>query len=158
MPDIVANPFECELLVHEPVIAGDSGAVQGRIGEPAERAEAIIDGHDDDLVGTDENAGVEARAGAVNERAAMDEDPNRKPLVAVRLNGCRDVEEETIFTEGRRRRKLIDHLRTRTARRGRFEYRGHARRRSGRRPTVRAGGRVGVADALKLVDDTVAHP
>ena len=51
MLDVVADPFECELLVHQPVIAGDSIAVQGRVGQPAERAEAIIDGHDDDVLG-----------------------------------------------------------------------------------------------------------
>src|SRR5258707_12929714 len=89
---------------------------------------------DDDLVGADQDAGVEGRACAGNERAAMDEDPNRKPVVAVRMNGCRDVEEETIFTEGRRDRKLINLLRTRTARRGRLEYRVLVRRRRGGRP------------------------
>src|ERR1700758_2988910 len=88
----------------------------------------------------------------------MDEDPNWKPVFAIRTSRCCDVEEETIFTEGWRRRKLIDLLRTRAARCGRIEDRGRARRRSGGRPTIRTSRRVGVADALKLVDDTVAHP
>src|SRR6516164_5655692 len=158
MLDIVADPFECELLVHQPVVAGDSIAVQGWIGKPAQRSEAIIDGDDDDVVSADQNAGVESRACTGNKRTAMDEDPNGEPVVAARIDGCDDVEEETIFTEGRWRRKLIDLLRTRTARRGRIEYRVRARRRSGRRPTVRTGRRVGVADALELIDDAVAHP
>src|SRR6516164_358780 len=133
MLDIVADPFECELLVHQPVVAGDSIAVQGWMGKPAQRSEAIIDGDDDDLVSADQNAEVESRACTVNKRAAMDEDPNGEPVVVARIDGCNDVEEETILTEGRRWRKLIDLLRTRTARRGRIEYRVGARRRSGRR-------------------------
>src|SRR5258706_5593817 len=100
MLDIVADRFECELLVHQPVIAGDSVAVHAWIGEPAERTEAIIDGDDDDVVGANQDAGVETRACTGNERAAMDEDPNGEPVVAVRTGGRRDVEEEAIFTEG----------------------------------------------------------
>src|SRR5260370_5006498 len=158
MLDIVAARFECELLVHQPVIAGDSIAVHGGSGKPAERAEAIIEGDDNDPLGADQDAGVESRACTGNERAAVDEDPNGEPVVvAVRADGRRDIEEETIFTEGRRRRKLIDRLRTRAARRGRVEYRVRARRSCGRRPTVRTGRRVGVADALELVDHTAAY-
>src|SRR5262249_42539814 len=140
---IVANPFECELLVHQPVIAGDSIAVQGWIGKPPERAEAIIDGDDDDLVGADQDAGVESRACTINKRAAMDEDPNWEPVLAVQMEGCRDVEEETIFAEGRRGRKLIDLLRTRAARHGRVEDRVRAHRRCGGCPTVHTGRRIG---------------
>src|SRR5262249_6631342 len=157
MPDVVADPLECELLVHEPVIATNSVAVQGRVGEPAKRPEAIIDGDDNDLAGADEDAGIESRASAVNKRAAMNEDPNGELVVVLRLRGCCDIEEETIFTEGRRRRKLIDLLRTWATWRGGVEYRLRAHRSRGRCPTVRAGRRVGVADALELVDDTVAH-
>src|SRR5262249_28155553 len=158
MLDIVADPFECELLVHQPVIAADAIAVQGRIGKPTERPEAIIDGDDNDVVGADEDAGVESRACTVNERPAMDEDPNGEPVLAVTMERRRDVEEETGLREGRWRRQLIERLRTWACRRGRVEYRVRARRSCGRRPTVRTGRRVGVPDALELVDDTVAHP
>src|SRR5258707_316455 len=119
-------------------------------------AATTVDGDDDDVAVADQDAGFETSACTGNERAAMDEDPNGEPVVAVRAGGRRDVEEEAIFTEGRRGRKLIDLLRTRAARRGRIEYRVRAHRSCGRRPTVRTGRRVGVADALELVDYTAA--
>src|SRR4029079_7771799 len=100
MADIVADPFECELLVHQAVITGDPIAVQGTVGEQAECAETIVDGHDDDLVGADQDAGVELRAGTGHEPAAMHEYPDRHPVVAPRMSGCRDVEEEAILIEG----------------------------------------------------------
>src|ERR1700694_4589979 len=140
MLDVVADPLECELLVHQPVIAGDSTAVQRWVGQPAERAETIIDGHDDDVLGADQHAGVESRALTGHERAAMDEDPDGEPIVAaLRMNGARDVEEEAILTEWRMRRKLIDQLRARTARRGRIECGVRARRCRGGRPTAPPG-------------------
>src|SRR5260370_39870860 len=113
MTDIVADPFECELLVHQPVIAGDSIAVQGRIGKPAERAEAIIDGDDNDPMGADQDAGVESRACTGNERAAVDEDPNGEPVVvAVRTDECRHMEYGKVDTMVQRWRKLMALSRT----------------------------------------------
>ena len=111
-PNVVADPAESELLVHEAVVTGGIGIAiavairicvcpgKGGMGEKAESTETVIDGHDDDPV-LNQGGGIVVVAFTKDEGAAMD--PNHHRARAEEIVGVRseNIQEEAILRNGR---------------------------------------------------------
>jgi hypothetical protein len=111
-PDVIANPAESELLIHEAIITSGIGiavAVSIRIrlfpgksgmSEKAESAETVINGHDDDPV-LDKRGGIVVVAFTSDEGAAMDPNHHRARVEELVGVGSENIEKETILSDGR---------------------------------------------------------
>src|SRR5277367_39533 len=109
--DVVANPTKSELLIHQAVIAGRTGGEitivvgigffvgEGGVGEKAERAQAIVAGHDDDAV-LDEGRGIVVITFAGDERAAVDPEHDRARTGEYGGVWRVDIEEEAMRGDG----------------------------------------------------------
>src|SRR5215472_205708 len=71
--DVALDPAQCRLLVHQPVVAGRAARPGGerRVGEEAERAEAVVDRHDDGA-GRRELGAVIVAGSVLDETSAVD--------------------------------------------------------------------------------------
>ena len=107
--DVVVNPLDRRQLVINALVSGAAVAIlfgQGRMGEEAQQAEAVIDGHEDDAA-LCPGFPIESRiiAAAAGVCATVDPQGDRKfsRRLADRFGRRPDIQEEAVFT-GRRQR------------------------------------------------------
>ena len=95
--DVLAHPFERADLVAQAEVRVDAARAQLGVVQEAERAEPVVDRHDDHVAAPREPRAVveEGRARAHHERAAVDPDHHRAALRVGR--GRPDVEREAVL-------------------------------------------------------------
>ncbi len=93
--DVVADPLECHALVHEAVVPGRSVGVR----EEAERAEAVVHGHDDHAVimGEDIALGPVLGLQALTEDESAPMDPDHHRRVLRHRVGSVHIHDEAVF-------------------------------------------------------------
>ena len=109
--DVVPNPAQRRLLIHQAVVAGRATGPRGerRVGKEAKRAQAVVDRDDDDS-GRREFRSVVVAAGVLGEAAAVDPYEHRPLSVATQARR-EHVEVEAVLREGTRPRKPARRLR-----------------------------------------------
>ncbi len=149
--DVSLHPSQRGLLVRNPVIAGSlirKLRPQRRMGKESERAETVVDGHDDDAA-LHELDRIVVIARAKQERAAVNPNHHRTRIIAPVIVGGIDVEEEAVLGH-RRVAKGRERLWTIVAKLRRV-LRGHwGYQRLGWPPSQRRGQRLGVSHSEEL--------
>ena len=98
--DVLANPFERELLIHETVVAVEMAfGIDGRLGKESQVTEAVIYGHYNHAL-FHESLGVVRGAAPVNESAAVNPKHHRQAVAfSITRFGLRreDIQEKAIL-------------------------------------------------------------
>src|SRR5208283_5810824 len=93
--DIVLNPRQRQLLVHEPIVAVFmTFGIDRALSEESQIAEAVVEGDDDDALFY-EPLRVVRSAGSFNEAAAVN--PNHHRQTGAARSGGEDVQEQAIL-------------------------------------------------------------
>ena len=149
-PDVLVHPAQRGLLVEEAGVA--RLGVERGMREPAEHAEAVVDGHDDRAGVAHQLARVVLAGRAVEVAAAVDPEQHREPAaVPVRRPRAPDVELQAVLVDGGRAVGGLE-LRARRREAGGVEGAVAARRGGGRGEAPRTHGRRGVGDAAERLD------
>jgi hypothetical protein len=154
--DVPANPPECELLIHQPIVAVEMpfGIYRG-LGKESQITQAVING-DNHHPFFHESPGVVRGAAPVNESAAVNPKHHRQAVASsitrFRLRRV-DIQEQAILAANPSR------LRARTAELSRVEDKSGKESVALRRPPAqRSHRRSRVRDAEKFVPPSVVEP
>ena len=93
--DVVVNPTQRRLLIHQAEVAGILGDI--RMGKEPERAEPVVEADPDDARFLDDLGHVRLVRAAVDEPSPMDEHIDRQPGVGEDVRWPPHIDEEAIF-------------------------------------------------------------
>jgi hypothetical protein len=151
--DVSLHPLECELLIHDPIVAGGMIGRFSRqcwMGKKSQCAQAVIDRHDNHVATVRQAARIEVIAIAGGKGASMDPHHNGARGIVV-ANGHIHVQEQAIFA-GARGTRRVGTLRTMIAELRRIKNVGPRSVKLRRLPPQISYWRGRIGDAEKLVD------